>query len=133
MMEIGDTGYLLFDGDCGVCTYLATEIAPKIDSKHRFRIEPYRRFSEEELERFGLDYRKCNERVYTISPGGRVYGGAFAVNYFMLRSFPWSLLVLPFIVLPPLLLPEMLGYFLFSRNRHRISRWMGLTSCVVRR
>lgn len=133
MMERSGTGYLLFDGDCGVCTYLATEIAPKLDSKKRFRIEPYGRFSETELQQFGLDYRKCNERVYAISPRGHVYGGAIGVNYFVLRSFPWSLLVLPFVILPPLLLLEMLGYWVFARNRHRISRWLGLTSCVVRR
>jgi len=125
-LERGD--YLLFDGDCGVCTYLS-DIARRMDAKHKFSIEPYQAFPEAELQRFGITYAKCTKRVYAITPSGRAYGGAFAVNYFLWNKFPWSILVLLSYLLPVLLLLEIIGYRLVAINRTRISGWLGLKVC----
>jgi predicted DCC family thiol-disulfide oxidoreductase YuxK len=122
--------YLLFDGDCGICSYLA-DVARRIDKKRLFVIEPYQRFRREELERFGISYEKCSRRLYAVSPKGRVYAGTFAVNYFLSKQFPWSVIVVLIYLLPILLLFEVLGYWLVARNRHRISRWFGLRSCLA--
>jgi len=121
---------LLYDGDCGVCTRTA-EILQKLDSGHDFMIQPYRSFAEEWLKQYGLNYEQCSKRAYVISPRGRVWGGAFAVNYFFIKRFPWCLLVILVYAIPPLLVAELIGYYLVARNRYRISRWLGLDACRV--
>ncbi|MBL7988734.1 MAG: DUF393 domain-containing protein [Chlorobi bacterium] len=124
--------HLLFDGDCGICTWIATNICPKIDRKGAYRIEPYFQHSEEALKQYGISYEDCAKRLYVITKSGKHYGGAFGVNWFLLSLPPWTLLALPFILLPPLLLLEILAYKLVAVNRHHISRWFGLTACKLR-
>lgn len=97
-----------------------------------YSIEPYFSHSEENLKNYGITYEDCSKRLYVITKSGKVYGGAFAVNWFLLTSPPWTVLALPFIVLPPLLLIEMIGYKLVATNRHHISRWFGLNACKLR-
>jgi predicted DCC family thiol-disulfide oxidoreductase YuxK len=131
MLESGERAILLFDGDCGVCNRTA-EIMERLDVAHRFSIKPYQSFNEDELKRYGLSYDKCSKRAYVISPGGKVYGGAFAANYFFLKRFPWSVLVVLIYAVPPLLLAEMIGYYFVARYRYRISRWLGLEACRIK-
>src|SRR5215813_9712365 len=57
-VEVG-RDYLLFDGDCGVCSWSA-DVARRMDRDHNFIIEPYQVFDESELMRFGIDYEKCS-------------------------------------------------------------------------
>ncbi|HEY6330115.1 MAG TPA: DCC1-like thiol-disulfide oxidoreductase family protein, partial [Blastocatellia bacterium] len=120
MKEIETGAYMLFDGDCGVCSHLA-ETATAMDRAHKFTIEPYQNFPEAELARFGITYLKCSKRIYVVSPRGHVFGGAFGVNYFLWDKFPWSILVFFIYLLPILLLLEIIGYRLFAINRGRIS------------
>jgi predicted DCC family thiol-disulfide oxidoreductase YuxK len=131
MLQSDKRAILLFDGDCGVCNRTA-EILQRLDAGHNFSIKPYQSFTEDELKRYGLCYDKCSQRAYVISPSGKVYGGAFAANYFFLKRFPWSLLILLIYALPPLLLAEVIGYYLVAKNRYRISRWLGLEACRIK-
>lgn len=124
--------YLLFDGDCGVCSWSA-EIAKRMDRDPGFIIEPYQMFDESELRRFGIDYKKCSRALQVVTRKGRVYAGAFGVNYFLWKRFPWSLAVFLIYAIPPLLLFEVIGYRIVAENRHRISRWFGLQACLIRR
>jgi len=122
--------YLLFDGDCGVCSWSA-EVAKRMDGGRRFTIEPYQAFDESELMRFGIDYEKCSRALQVITRKGHVYAGAFGVNYFLWRRFPWSpwsLAVFLVYAIPMLLLLEVIGYRIVAENRHRISQWFGLGS-----
>jgi predicted DCC family thiol-disulfide oxidoreductase YuxK len=122
--------YLLFDGDCGVCSWSA-EMAKRIDRERRFIVEPYQIFDESELMRFGINYQKCSRALQVITRRGRVYAGAFGVNYFLWRRFPWSLLVLVSYAIPVLLLLEVIGYWIIANNRHRISQWFGMRACLI--
>lgn len=131
MSEIGPQAYMLFDGDCGVCTYSA-ELAKRIDRKKRYRIEPYQSFPEEQLRRWGLSYEQCARKVQVISSRGRIYRGAFGINYFLFGYFPWSLLVVLVYAIPVVLLLELIGYALVAKHRHRISRWFGLKACLIK-
>jgi len=131
LIETGKYDYMLFDGDCGVCSYSA-EVARRMDKTGRFQIEPYQAVPEEELKQFGIDYSDCARREYVISRKGRVYGGAFGINYFLFYRFPWSLLVVLIYAVPLLLLLELIGYRLVAINRHRISRWFGMKACLVK-
>ncbi|MGE0127502.1 MAG: thiol-disulfide oxidoreductase DCC family protein [Blastocatellales bacterium] len=120
--------YLLFDGDCGVCAWSA-EIAKRMD--RQFIIEPYQMFDESELMRFGINYEKCSRALQVITRKGRVYAGAFGVNYFLWQRFPWSLLVFLIYAIPALLLFEVIGYRIVANNRHRISQWFGMRACLI--
>lgn len=132
MIEVGQHDYLLFDGDCGLCSYSA-EIGKRMDQRQQFIIAPYQSFAEDELRRFGLSYEKCARAVQVITQRGRVYAGAFAVNYFLWQRRPWSLLVLLIYVFSPLLLLELIGYRLIANHRHRLSQWLGLKACLLKR
>ncbi len=131
MIKLGSRSYLLFDGDCGVCASSA-EFARRIDKGGRFEIIPYQTVPENELKRFGIDYVQCNRRIQAISPSGRVYSGAFALNNFLSKRFPWVLLVGLIYAIPVLLLFEIIIYALVAKHRHRISRWLGLKACLIR-
>ncbi len=131
MIAIGKHDYMLFDGDCGICTYFA-ELARRVDKQGRFLVEPYQNFPEDELKQFGITYEKCAKKIQVISRRGRVYTGAFGVNYFFFQNFPWSIFVVLVYALPVLLLLEMIGYAVVAKNRHRISRWFGLKACLVK-
>jgi predicted DCC family thiol-disulfide oxidoreductase YuxK len=125
--------YLLFDGDCGVCSWSA-EVAKRMDGGREFIIEPYQTFEESDLMRFGIDYEKCSRALQVITRKGHVHAGAFGVNCFLWRRFPWSLAVFLVYAIPVLLLFEVIGYRIVAKNRHRISQWFGLGSyCGVSR
>lgn len=124
--------HLLFDGDCGVCTWFA-EWVKQMDRGEQFVVEPYQMFAEPELMRFGIDYEDCGRALQVITRRGRVYRGAFGVNYFLWRQFPWSLLVALIYAVPILLVLELIGYRLVANHRHRISQWFGLKACFLKK
>ena len=130
MIETG-RDYLLFDGDCGICTYSA-ERCEQIDKDEQFIIRPYQSFSEAELAHYGISYADCDRKLQVITRRSRVYAGAFGVNYFLWRQFPWSLLVVLLYSLPVLLLVEVIGYALVARYRRQLSQWFGLKACLLR-
>ncbi len=130
MIEVGQKAYLLFDGDCGICTYFS-EVARRLDRQKRFVVEAYQHYPETELLRFGLSYEQCAGKIEVITPHGRIYAGAFGLNYFLFYSFPWTLLVILIYAIPVLLLLEIMAYAWVARNRHRLSRWFGLKACLL--
>jgi predicted DCC family thiol-disulfide oxidoreductase YuxK len=123
--------YLLFDGDCGICTW-SSEIAKRMDGGRHFIVEPYQMFDEGELMRLGIGYDQCTKKLQVITHKGKVHQGALGVNYFLWKQFPWTLLVILIYALPVLLLLELIGYRLIADNRHRISAWFGMTACKLR-
>ncbi len=122
--------YLLFDGECGIC-HVAARFAKRLDRRRRFQILPYQQISEPELQRRNTSYEKCSRRVHVLSGRGKVYTGAFALNYFLWQYFPWKFFVALLYVLPVLLLLEIIGYALVARHRRRLSQWFGLTVCAL--
>jgi predicted DCC family thiol-disulfide oxidoreductase YuxK len=124
--------YLLFDGDCGICT-AASRWAERLDRQQKFVILPYQSIPETELAGFGLSYTVCSRKLQVITRHGQIYAGAFAVNHFLWQHFPWTLLVALLYALPVLLLAEILGYALVARHRRRISAWFGLQACLLKR
>ena len=131
MIDLGNKGLLLFDGDCGVCSKLADWAAQRDGGRH-FRVEPYFEFTEEQLDPYGLTWDDCTRAVQLITPQGRVIEGAFAVNRFLWTQAPFKPLVAMVYLLFPLLGIEMIGYSLVARNRHRISAALGMNECKVR-
>jgi len=121
---------LIYDGDCGICNE-GVRCAQKIDRDQKFKIKPFQNFSSEELASWNLNAEKCVHEMKVMSITGKVYGGAFGLNYFLWQFWPWKIFVFFIYVIPILLLLEILGYKLFAKNRHLISKWMGLKSCEL--
>jgi predicted DCC family thiol-disulfide oxidoreductase YuxK len=121
---------LLYDGDCGVCMRLM-ETARWLDTKRLFALRPYQSFDEATLAQHGLSYEACSRKLQVITASGRVYAGAFGVNFFFWQYWPWKIFVVLIYLLPPFLLCEIAGYALFARYRRQISQWLGLTACAL--
>lgn len=122
--------YLLFDGDCGICAW-SSEMVKRMDGQRRFIVEPYQKFDESELRRFGIGYENCAKELQVITRRGRVRGGAFGVNYFLWQKPVFRPLVILIYALPLLLLFEVMGYKLVAVNRHRLSGWLGMKACAL--
>lgn len=121
---------VLYDGDCGVCTLFAQREA-KHHSDAVLEFLPYQALAPEELERLGLTAADCDHELQYIDSKGRVSGGPWAINRILIRRLPWSILVV-FVYAVPIFLPlEWLGYRIFARYRHVVSRWLGLDACRV--
>jgi predicted DCC family thiol-disulfide oxidoreductase YuxK len=130
---------LLFDGECGICTWLAAR-ARRVDRRGRYAVLPYQDVDENALRPYGVTREDCAQRLYVLEPWPlaagepgasrpRVRGGAFGVNVFLWRCFPWSILVALLYLVPPLLLAEVLVYRWVARHRAAISRRLGLRGC----
>jgi predicted DCC family thiol-disulfide oxidoreductase YuxK len=130
MIEIGKYDYMLFDGDCGICSAFS-EFAKSLDVKKYFLIEPYQNFSAGDLMPLGLTHAKCAKKIHVIARNEHIFTGAFALNYFFFHYFPWSILVVCVHVMPILLLFEVIGYAIVAKNRYHLSRWFGLKVCSI--
>lgn len=130
-IEVGQQAYLLFDGDCGICSW-SSDWVQKMDRRKLFVVQPYQSFAETELQRFGITYEQCSQKAHVIGRGGKVYRGAFGANYIFWHYWPWKLLVLLIYALPPVLLMEVLIYAWVARNRYRLSQWFGLKACSLK-
>lgn len=132
MLELSQHGYLVYDGDCGVCEALA-EWARGLDRGKAYAIRPFQAFDEADLRAHGMSYADCERAIQLLTRSGRVYRGAFGVNRFLIGYFPWSLVVILLYLVPVLLLLEIVGYRQFAQHRHDVSRWLGLAACKLER
>ena len=119
---------ILYDGDCGICNYFAQKMS-KLDQKNRFRFIPFQDVSEATLRKNRLSRKKCEQKIYMLKKGGGSLSGVHCINFLLLHFFPYSVLPVIIYAFPPFLLIELGIYSLIARNRHRISRWLGLNAC----
>lgn len=132
MMEPGQQAYLLFDGDCGICSWSAQWVQA-IDRRKLFVVQPYQSFPETELQPLGITYAQCAKKMQVISRRGKVYRGAFGVNYFLWQYWPWKMLVALIYAVPIVLVAELIVYAIVASQRHRLSQWLGLQACALKR
>ncbi len=111
---------MLWDGDCGFCRR-CKELSEKLDHAD-FVYVPYQDFSEAELKTVGLSRRRCKRELKIVTKTGRVFGGAFAVNYFLWNQRKLKICVLLGGAIPLLFLLEVLGYKIVADNRTFFSR-----------
>src|SRR5439155_18618461 len=114
-----------YDDGCGICTRTC-EILAACDRFGRLSFigssnrEAYRHAIPEGLtENTVVVFDDRTGRMYTRSR-------AMAVT---LRALPLPYHVLAWFALPGVRWVSDLGYNVFARNRHRVSRWLGLTAC----
>jgi predicted DCC family thiol-disulfide oxidoreductase YuxK len=107
---------LIFDGDCGFCTWAAEW------TRRRLRpegvVEPWQWVVD--LEAYGLTRGDVSTAVYWIDPHGTVHRGHKAVAA-SLRAMGggWGLLGITLSV-PPIRWVAAVAYELIARNRHRL-------------
>ena len=120
--------YLIYDGDCGLCE-ACVAIADRYDRDGRFILRPYQSFSVAGLAGLGLTAADCARAVQVVTANGRLLSGARGINYFLGRRRVGRLLNILVYGIPPIFLLELLIYRLVADNRHRLSRWLGLSAC----
>ena len=120
---------LLFDGDCVICNQFAL-FARRLDCKRQFEILPYQSY--ESLAAYGITEEACAKAIHLLNTEtGHIRRGAFAMNAFFIRFFPFNLLVLLCYVVPVFLLAEIIVYAVVAKNRQKISRLLGLDACKL--
>jgi predicted DCC family thiol-disulfide oxidoreductase YuxK len=118
---------VLFDGDCGVCSYAVLRIAPLLPASVVFRA--HQSFDETGLAALGTTRLACTQRVQFVNASGIISSGGAACTDLLERSTT-PLRRLAFIARLPILrsLVNVL-YDCFAANRATISRTFGLTAC----
>ncbi|MEO8906391.1 MAG: DUF393 domain-containing protein [Polyangiaceae bacterium] len=118
---------VLFDADCGICTYLC-RLAQRVDRSRRLTFianQDRERFSES----IGADL--LERTVVVVLPDGSWVTEGRAV-FEALSALPFGILFVWWLRVPGLARVGNALYRLVSRNRTRISVSLGLTACAVR-
>lgn len=111
---------MLWDGDCAFCRR-CKEIAERLDTAN-FSFAPYQSLSEADLKKVRLTPRRCARALQVVSRSGRVFNGAFAVNYFLWQQPRLRILVVAGCVFPLMFLLEVLAYKIVADNRVLFSK-----------
>lgn len=120
---------LVFDGACGVCTWLADWVGRR-DARQRLTIVPYQTADLDALAP-GLTREMAARSVYLVTRRGRRYHGARAA-FETLKRLPGAWRVAGAIgALPPLSALAQPFYRLVANHRAALSRRLGLTACAV--
>lgn len=116
---------LLYDGDCGFCTWSAQQ-AKRFDRAGRLDIMPLQ--APGVLARYGISPTAAGLSLHVVTPDGRVHNGGASIRM-ALRALPWlwPAYYLWFIPGVPWLMDRL--YYLMARHRHRLGRWLGLEAC----
>lgn len=77
MKQLPDRITLIFDGTCDFCTWSA-QLIERLDRRHRVRLVPFQ--SPGALAAADLSQAEAETAAWAISPNGRRYWGAAAVN-----------------------------------------------------
>jgi predicted DCC family thiol-disulfide oxidoreductase YuxK len=121
--------FVLFDGACGFCTWIATRW--RAHTPPGVRWVPYQWLEPHDFARFGTTPQECRRAVRFVDERSRVHGGASAVNAILAYTRGGRALVTALYVLFPLLLLEHLGYALVARFRVPISALLGTRRCAL--
>jgi predicted DCC family thiol-disulfide oxidoreductase YuxK len=117
---------VLYDADCGICTHTA-RLLRRLDRRARLDLRPLE-VGAELPDAPSLD--ALRDVLHVRDASGRwTAGGAALVG--IGRALPLLRPIAVAASLPGFRRLVEPGYRLVARNRHRISRWLGLTACRV--
>jgi predicted DCC family thiol-disulfide oxidoreductase YuxK len=121
---------VLFDADCGICTYLC-RLVQRLDRFHRLEF-----IANQDRQRFPASIASIapellDRSVVVVLPNGSWVTEGRAV-FEVLRALPFGVLFAWWLLVPGLAGLGNALYRLVSRNRARISVSLGLTACAVR-
>ena len=123
------TATVLYDGDCGFCTWTAQRGQRMLSAK--VTVVPWQ---QADLAALGLDRDAVTAAVQWVPPGGPPRGGHRAIAAWLIASgLPWSV---PgrLLLIPPVSWLAAGVYRVVARNRHRIpGPWRRAGRCAVPR
>jgi predicted DCC family thiol-disulfide oxidoreductase YuxK len=123
-----DKPLVIFDGDCGICTWSAEWIEARDSQQQALAVEPYQTT---DLERYDLTPEQTSRSVYLALPDGTTYKEARAV-FETLKRLPGIYGVVGALLANPaaarLARPV---YRWVARNRTTISQRLGMTACAL--
>ena len=119
---------IYYDGTCGICQASMNWSSKRFKSVDTLDFHPYQNLDpNKNKELYSLAAKTV---VAQLSDGTILSRNRAAGLVFLSLKTPWWWIgwLLTLQVLKPLTNP---GYRLLARNRHRLSRWFGLTSCAI--
>jgi predicted DCC family thiol-disulfide oxidoreductase YuxK len=116
------TGWVLYDGDCGVCSRWVTSWEPKL-LPYGLSVAPLQ--SPWVEERTGLKRSELLQEIRLLEPDGTLHSGA-NVYRFLMRRIWWAYPMYLLSLVPGLRLGFDWAYRTFARHRMRISASCGL-------
>jgi len=121
-MKLPHNQIVVYDGDCGVCSFLATQVSRWAQADWEF----HRGFFDD-LKDFGISLQDCQNYLVLISPKGVFLGAEAVLRIFgQRRGFYYLSRIL---LLPPMIWFCKVFYRLFANNRQRISKLAGFNAC----
>ena len=107
---------IIFDGTCDFCTW-SVELLEWLDRHHRMVTVPFQ--APGVLERYGIMRADAEAAVWAMSPSGKRYQGAGAVNLALAVALGTRLPMILY-TLPGLRQLQDALYAAVARNRHRL-------------
>jgi predicted DCC family thiol-disulfide oxidoreductase YuxK len=117
-----ETGWVLYDGDCGVCSRWVPSWAPALE-RHGLAVAPLQ--SPWLQERTGLSLNDLMSDIQLLERNGRLHSGA-NVYRFILRRLWWGYPLYLLSLAPGLRQGFDWAYRTFARHRMRISASCGI-------
>lgn len=116
MTKVSRRVTLVFDGRCGVCTR-SVRVIKAFDRKRRIIAVPYQMPGVPASA--GLTVKACEAAAWAVTPEGRCYRGAGAVNFALAVALGTKL---PYTLyrVPPIKRAQDRAYDWIAANRHRL-------------
>lgn len=116
MKRLPDSITIIFDGTCDFCTWSA-QLIERLDRHHRVRLVPFQ--APGALVSAGLSQAEAEAAAWAITPRGKHYRGAAAVNLALAVALG-NRLPLVLYRLPGLGRLQDAAYATVARHRHRL-------------
>lgn len=116
-MEMAERHWLIWDGECGLCSETAQWVRQK-DTKREFIICQYQNCPSPPMN--PAFYERCKVELGVVTSDGRELGGAKAV-FFILEQLGWGWFA-RLLAAPPMIWINTLGYRIIARNRGFLSK-----------
>lgn len=114
MRQLPGSLTVIFDGSCDFCTWSA-EVLERLDRDDRVTVVPFQ--APGVLERYGLATGDAEAAVWAMSPSGKRYRGAGAVNLALAVALGTRLPMVLYLV-PGIRKVQNAFYAVVARNRH---------------
>lgn len=126
LISIPPGGDVIFDGDCGVCTWIV-KVLMRFDRSKRLKFLASNH--PQTFERYPtLSIERARHEILAHDPRSGWYGGWQACEWIMLR-IPALWIFVPFTLIPGSDWLGDLAYKFFAKHRAKISSLLGLNAC----
>lgn len=118
VVESRELPVLVFDGECGFCTWCAERVERHWDG--RAQIVPWQHLDEEDLAHLDLTASETGEAAWWVDACGRRYRGARAIGKALMATRGLKRWIGAVCLVPPASWLAAVLYLLVVRLRHRL-------------